>query len=158
MAVDEEALRAEKLAEFTDEARKNPLRFLQHDVNAHEDDAICEMVELLGIGSYGRYWQLMELLARRSQHCYDVSDRRGWRKLSIDMSSLEDFSVDECQEFVRTLCGLGLLSDESFREFGTVCSERLSREVERYAEETASKKLGGWNRTRRNLLKSQQKD
>lgn len=158
MATDEEKLRAEKLTEFTNEARKSPLRFLQHDVNAHEDDAICKMVEALGIGAYGRYWQLMELLARRSQHCYDVSDRHGWRKLSLDMSSLEDFSVDDCKEFVETLCALDLLSGDSYREFSHVCSERLSREVERYAEETASKKFGGWNRTRKNLLKSQSQD
>ena len=158
MAVDEEMLRAEKLAEFTSEARKTPLRFLQHDVNAQEDDAIYRMVEVLGIGAYGRYWQLMELMARRSQHCYDVSTDRGWRKLSLDMSSLEDFSVNECKEFVALLCSLGLLSDESFRQFGHVVSDRLSREVEKYAEEAASKKFGGWNRTRKNLLKSQSGD
>jgi len=128
---------------FLEEARRMCPRYVRHDVTAHEDDSLCAMVEDKGMGHYGLYWLLVELLTSRKGHIYDLSDQRGWKRLAYDLSCMTDVSVPKCKAFVKDLYDYGLISTEHFDE-GMLAIKRVLRDSESYAQYVAKKKYGAW--------------
>ena len=138
---------------FKEEALREPLKYLKHDVKSHDDDALYRLVAKHGMDYYGWYWLLVELLGSRSEsyHSYDVSDEMGWRKLAYDMSCMCDMSVDKCQDFVEELSTFGLISREHF-EHKIVTINRIRRHADEVAESIAQKKLGAWKTNRKRMF------
>lgn len=139
------------------EAFEAPLKYLHHDTDAHADDELRIMAAEQGsLEVYGQYWCLMELLAQRKGHAYDVSQERGWQFLALDMStSGVHMSAEQCKELVARLVEFDKLSGESYREGRIVC-DRVSRQAGRYAEEYATAKAAGAKSARkRQLLKGE---
>ena len=139
---------------YEQEALLEPMSYVPHDTNAHLDDAMRALItsctdphEGLALGY--KYWCLMELLAARKGHLYDVSTDRGWQFLSIDMSTCGVVvSAYECRELVELLVGIGLLSKSCYTEAHHVLSDRICRNAERYAKGVADKKIGAWKTNR----------
>ena len=131
---------------FMDEAMRSSVPHVFHDSNAHRDAALRRLVRDGGMAAYGRYWLLVELLTSSPAHRYDVSDEFGWEMLAQDMSRLEPMTVDECKAFVGDLYRYDLLSREHYDELSELLITRVLRDVQRYAEGTAKKKLGAWKR------------
>lgn len=127
------------------EARGMCPRYVRHDVTAHEDDALSMMVEESGMAFYGWYWLLVELLTARKGHYYDISDDRGWRRLSHDMSCMCTISVPRCKTFVATLYDLDLISREHHDELKRLAITRVLRDTETYAQGVAKRKLSAYN-------------
>ena len=150
MDTTDEKVVAEAYQRFMEEARGEPVRFIKHDTNAHDDDGLYRMVEHEGIAYYGWYWLLVELLTGRRGHTYDVSDYVGWRRFAHDMGCMTPITVEECKGFVESLLTYGLISAEHY-EIGKVAILRILRDAETYAEGVADKKIGAWktNRKRR---------
>lgn len=135
---------AAKWSELYQEARNEPMDYISHDVSAHDNEKIRRMMARLGWGSYGMYWCLVELLARRRMHCYRVEDELGWQFLARDMSTAGlPMEVGECQSFVGELASLGLIENESFGN-GLVIMERVCESAEEYAQSVARKRFAGW--------------
>ena len=135
---------------FLEEARGEPIRFIKHDTNAHDDEAVYRMVSENGMAHYGWYWLLVECLMGRKGHTYDVSDDIGWKRLAYDMGCLCDLKPARCRQIVECFKSYGLISEEHYAE-GRVAIPRILRDAETYAEGVADKKLGAWktNRKRR---------
>ena len=144
-------------SEAYQEAFEKPLKYLHHDTDAHADDELRIMAAERGsLEVYGQYWVLMELLAQRKGHYYDVSQERGWQFLALDMStSGAHMSIELCKELVAMLVEFNKLDAESFAEGHIVC-DRISRQAGRYAEEYATAKAAGAKSARkRQLLKDE---
>lgn len=131
---------------------QEPIKYVKHDVSAHDDDALYRLTVTFGMAYYGWYWLLVELLTARRGHYYDVSDDIGWRQLSRDMSCMSDMSIDECRDFIGNLYESGLVSKRHFDELGHVTMERILRDSRVYAEGVAKKKIGAWKTNRKRLL------
>jgi hypothetical protein len=148
---------AERLAakeaydEFFDAAMSEPIKYLKHDTNSHEDDKLYRLVSMHGMSYYGMYWVLSENVAKRKGHYYDVSDEVGWKKLARDMSCLCDVTVDQCKRFVGALYDLGLIIPEQYDELHRVAIMRIMRDAYKYAESVAGRKLGAWKTNRKKL-------
>lgn len=149
---EEDELARQAYEGFLEDALGEPVKYVKHDSNAHEDPALFRMVAKYGMESYGQYWLLVELLTSRRGHYYDVADEFGWLALSRDMSRLQPLDVDGCKEFVGRLYELGLISREQFDELGRVAISRVLRDALTYAEGVASKKLGAWKTNRKKLF------
>jgi hypothetical protein len=149
---------AEKLAaqdaynEFLEEAQRDPIKFIKHDNRAHDDDALYRLVNKRGMAYYGWYWLLVELLAGRKGHYYDVSSELGWRRLARDMSCLCDISIEDCKFLIKDLYDYGLIVREQYDELHRVAIGRLLRDALTYAEDVAGKRLGAWKTNRKKLL------
>lgn len=143
-------------SEAYQEAYEKPLKYLHHDTGAHVDDELRLLASASGsLAIYGEYWCLMELLAARKGHMYDVSQDRGWRFLALDMStSGVPVTEDDCREFVERLAEFGKISRELYEGEGHVVSERVSRQAARYAEEYATSKAAGAKSARKRQMLS----
>lgn len=139
---------------FKEEAMREPLKYIKHNVKSHDDDALYRLVVAHGMEYYGWYWLLVELLGNRTESChsYDVSDEIGWNRLAHDMSCMCPMSVDKCKEFVEELSTFGLISNDHFREQKLVTITRLRRHAEEVAESIAQKKLGAWKTNRKRMF------
>ena len=141
-----------KRLEFYAECVEEPMKFVFHDVNAHDDPKLQDLRDDHGFEALGRWWLLVELLASREGHAYDVSRKNGWRRLAQDLE-YGRANEEECQDFIEVLAGLGLLNTEAF-ERGEVRSARIDSNASDYARNVADKRLGAWLRWR----KKQDKD
>lgn len=141
LTADEQA----KLDEFREQAKADPLDWFKHDNNAHMDEGMRMLIASHGMAAYGLYWCLMELLAARRGHYYDVSTELGWQFLAKDMSpGIEVMSVDECKSFVHALAAHGKIDRECLEESGHVISNRICRNAAERNESTAQNKFKGW--------------
>ena len=131
---------------FVAEAMRASVPHLFHDSAAHRDASLRRLVRDGGMAAYGRYWLLVELLTGSPEHRYDLSDDVGWELLAQDMGRLEPMGVDECKAFVGDLYRYDLISREHYDELSELLITRVVRDVQRYAEGTAKKKLGAWKR------------
>ncbi|MBQ3339778.1 MAG: DUF4373 domain-containing protein [Atopobiaceae bacterium] len=130
---------------FLEEARQLCPRYVRHDTNAHEDDALSAMVEESGMAFYGWYWLLVELLTSRRGHTYDISDARGWKRLAHDMSCMCTMTVPRCKTFVAMLYDHDLISREHHDELGQLAINRVLRDSETYSHGVAKRKLAAYN-------------
>lgn len=137
---------------FLDEARQEPIKYVKHDNKSHDDEALYRLVAQHGMEWYGWYWLLVELLAGRKNHSYDVSDEVGWRRLTRDMSCMVDMSAEDCKLFIMELASMGLVSKEHLSEAQKVVIKRILTDAEKYAEEVAKKKLGAWKTNRKRMF------
>lgn len=134
-----------RLADLSREESAKPMRWFRHDSDAHDDPAVAELlVGDDGFEVYGFYWVLVELLAARDRHYYDVGTDRGWavlaRDLGLDWRRPE--GVERAKELAGTLADAGLLSGPDWAE-GRVSSERMFRECEHKGSVIARRRLGG---------------
>lgn len=136
---------AAKLDEFREQERNAPLDWFKHDNDAHMDEGMRLLIAERGMASYGLYWCLMELLAARKCHFYDVSTELGWQLLARDMSpGVEVMSVYECQGFIEALADLGKIDYECYHESGHIISNRICRNAAECSESTAQNRFKGW--------------
>lgn len=136
---------AERQALYDDtlqEEAVKPLKWVSHDTDAHNDDGLRRLRMRHGWEAIGRWWHLVELLAARRGHCYDVSTDEGWEMLAEDMLC----DADGARELVGWLSELGLIESEMLEGEGVVRSERIERVAWKAAESVASGKVGAWNR------------
>ena len=134
-----------KLDEFREQAKNDPLDWFKHDNNAHMDESIRMLITEQGMAAYGLYWCLMELLAARKGHYYDVSTDIGWQFLAKDMSpGVEVMSVDDCKSYIATLARYGKIDRECLEVSGHVICNRICRNAAERNESTAQNKFKGW--------------
>lgn len=134
---------------FFERALSEPMRYLKHESNAHDDDELYRMVHDNGMAYYGWYWLLVELLVGRRYHYYDVSDDAGWRRLAHDMSCMRDMSVDDCKTFVNELYNYDLINREQLTELSRLTITHILVDANDYAKEVARKQLGAWKTNRK---------
>ena len=121
-----------------------PLDYVRHDANARFDEALRRAVAEHGMGFYGGWWVLVELLCSKNEHAYDVTDFTGWALFALDMSTCgRAWSVDECKDFAEQLAAYGLINQELYGR-GRISNDRVCREVEKYAKAAAGKSVGAW--------------
>ena len=135
-----------KKLEFYAECVDEPMKYVVHDVNAHDDPKLQDLRDDHGFEALGRWWLLVELLASRKGHCYDVSRANGWKRLAHDLEYGRS-DEQECRDFIGTLVGLGLLNADAYAR-GEVRSSRIDSNASEYAKNVADKRLGAWLRWR----------
>lgn len=138
--------------EFLERAKSDPIKYIKHDVRAHDDEALYRLTYEHGMAYYGLYWLLVELLTGRKDHYYDVSDDAGWRRLARDMGCICDMSVEECRTFIGDLYKAELISREHFDELHKVCIKRVNKHANELAEASAAKAFGAWKTNRKRML------
>ena len=138
--------------DFYEDAIAEPIKYIKHDSRAHDDDALYCLVSDGGMAYLGWYWVLVELLAGRKGHYYDVSEPWCWKKLANDMSCMCPMSVEECQRFIVKLYELDLIISEQYEELHRVAIARMLRDAQEYARDVAGKKVGAWKTNRKKLL------
>lgn len=145
-----------KLDEFREQAKADPLDWFRHDNNAHTDEGMRLIIAEHGMQAYGLYWVLMELLAARKGHYYDVSTDLGWQFLAKDMSpGVEVMGVEECRDFVEMLARYGKIDRECLEESGHIICNRICRNAAERNESTAQNKFKGWRSGRARRGESQ---
>ena len=92
--------------------------WFKHDVDAVYDPKVRKLIRRYGAEGYGRYWALLEALAKDAD--------------GLEVASEEDWST------VAEYCLFGLLSTVSLG-CGKLLSERMSKQVRR-AERTSAKR------------------
>ena len=147
-------------SEAYQEAYQKPLKYLHHDTGAHVDDEMRLLAYTTGgLEAYGRYWVLMELLASRKGHLYDVSDETGWMFLASDMSTCGvSIDADACRELVEALVRFDKLDREAYEGSHHIVSGRVSRQAAAYAEEYATSKAAGVKSARKRQMLSGKED
>lgn len=134
---------------YYQEALAEPMKFIRHDVNAHDDPALLELCLENGHGFYGLYWLLVEGITAREGHYYDLATATGEFALRRDLSALGEVDAGQCIAFVEALAGKGLIDAESWRANRRVMIERVLRDADTYAKGVASKKMGAAKANRR---------
>lgn len=134
-----------------DDAKKEPIKYIRHDVNAHADDALLDLCLCNGIAAYGMYWLLSEKLMEREGHYYDLSTTSGAYAFRRDMSALGDVTMEECESFVDQLAERGLVAREWWLEDRKVAIGRILRDSEDIASKLASRRLGAVKTNERKL-------
>ena len=149
-----ESLYRETYLTAYNEAFEKPLKFLHHDTDAHVDDELRLISSASGsLEVYGMYWVLMELLASRRGHMYDVSTDLGWDFLALDMSTCGvQVSVDACKELVGKLATFNKIDRDIYEAERHVICSRVSRQADRYAEEYAVSKAAGAKSARKRAM------
>lgn len=110
--------------------------WFKHDVDAVYDPKVRKLIRRYGAEGYGRYWALLEALAKDADGL-EVASEEDWS--TVAEYCLFDFDqIVETQEFVTFLAKIGLLSTVSLR-CGKLLSERMSKQVRR-AERTSAKR------------------
>ena len=140
--------REEAYQEFFAEEVGKPLKYVRHDVDAHRDGKLEVLRDLHGFEALGRWWLLVELLAGRRDHRYDMLLPRSWERLARDLEYDGADAVERCREFVGWLYDLSLIHRESFDESGYVRSERIERNACELADEVAKRRMAVWVRDR----------
>ena len=143
---EEAAARRARYDELVAEEVLRPMDYFKHDADAHADPKLCDLRDIAGMEGFGRYWLLVEVLAGREGHAYEVEDRATgrdrWRRFAAELEC--DGGVAEAKSFVAALEELGLIDSELLHERGKVGIERLARNAYEMAEATAARKLGAW--------------
>lgn len=132
---------------FAEEVGK-PLKYVRHDVDAHRDGKLEDLRDLHGFEAMGRWWLLVELMAGRKDHRYDMRRAKAWERLARDLEYDGEDAVERCREFVGWLYDLSLIHRESFDESGYVRSERIERNACELADEVAKRRMAVWVRDR----------
>ena len=128
----------DRFAAMVDDEQRQPLTYFKHDVLAHDDPALQELRDTWGMGAYGRYWLLVELLAGRRDHRYDVSTPNGAARLARDLET----DAAGLVEFVGSLDSLGLIVHDLYAERGIVTIDRIARNARESAEYVTKRRLG----------------
>lgn len=118
----------------------DPLRFFPHDVHAHDNDKMDDLIADMGFGTYGRYWVLAELLGGWHGHMMDVSNGNRMRQAVF---ALRFSSQDELIEFIDELCARGLIDERSWRECKVVQMTRINKAANYSAQNSKNGKMGG---------------
>lgn len=134
-----------RLHELEAEESAKPIEWFRHDSNAHDDPAVGDLfMEPDGHRLYGLYWLLVERLAARDGHRYEVKTERNWlllvRDLYLNPHSEDDLAL--VKRFVKILADLRLVDHDLF-EAGVIASERLWRNCNEVGHGRASKRLAG---------------
>ena len=143
---EELAERQERYDAYLADAILKPLPYFKHDADAHDDPKLQDLRDTLGLKGYGRYWLLVEVLAEREGHVYEVEDRATgrdrWRRFAAEIEC--DGGEAEAKTFVAALEELALIDSELLRERGKVGIRRLSDNAYEMAEAIAKRRLGAW--------------
>ena len=129
----------DRFSAMVDEEQRQPLTYFKHDVLAHDDPALQELRDTWGMGAYGRYWLLVELLAGRRDHRYDVSTPNGAARLARDLET----DAEGLAEFAAALDSLGLIVHDLYAEHGVVAIDRIARNARECAEYVAKRRMNG---------------
>lgn len=115
------------------------LTYLRHDVDAGCDPKCIALIAEHGMESYGRWWLLLETMARSSDGFIDLS-KPGQERMLVRTLWLGD--VDDLRAYLLTLADLGLV-DAGMLEGGKVMSNSfLQRRDEMIAAYENGKKGG----------------
>lgn len=128
--------------ELYQQALGEPMKYIRHDTNAHEDTALLSLCLENGHAAYGLYWLLVESITAREQHFYDLSTDVGLFSFRRDLSALGEVDENQCIEFADALAGKGLIDKAVWEESRRVVIDRVLRDAETYAKGIASRKIG----------------
>ena len=127
-----------------------PLDWLRHDTNTHNDRDIQELCDMWAAqypddrwaadAAYGLFWEVAECLALSKEHCYPVRTNRGKTNLIHDISIISRHTEKEVEDFMQVLYVCGLLDREAY-ENGNIISNRILRNAEEYAAQSAAMKV-----------------
>lgn len=132
-----------RLHELEAEESAKPIGWFKHDSDAHDDPAVADLfMEPDGHRLYGLYWLLVERMAARDGHRYEVKTGRNWGLLTRDLflSPQSEEDVALVKRFVGILVELELVDPDMY-ELGYVTSERLCRNCHDVGNGRASKRL-----------------
>lgn len=127
-----------------DKARKEPIKYVKHDVDAHYDDALLDLCMANGIAAYGMYWLLVENLTARETHFYSLQNEAGKFAFHRDMSAFGEVPIGDCMAFVEQLAERGLIDTELWEEKKTIIINRVCVDAENVAMELAKKMFGAY--------------
>lgn len=114
------------------------MKYLQHDVDASEDPKCAALIDELGVEAYGRYWLLLEVMARASSPCIDLT-RRGARA-ALQRALRTD--AEGLMGFLHDLADFGLIAADRL-EAGMVESDSFCRRREEMQANFENGKKGG---------------
>lgn len=138
--------RRERYDAYVADALLKPLGYFKHDADAHDDPKLQDLRDVLGMAGYGRYWLLVEVLAGREAHQYEVEDRRSgrdrWARFAMELEF--DGGPVQAKAFIGTLEELHLIDRELYEARGVVSIRRLADNAYEMAEATAKRRMGAW--------------
>lgn len=140
MTENEEAILREKLI---DEEVGKPLQYVKHDTNAHEDEKILALVDEGGLAWYGLYWLMVESIAGRKGHVYDIDNANEHHRLHANLNKLTPVDGGEIDRFIEFCASVGLIDQLAFKEYGKVAIPRIIDNGRAAAYSKAARRLGG---------------
>ena len=114
------------------------MKYLQHDVDAGCDPKCIALIDELGVEAYGRYWLLLEFMARASGPVVDLSKRGMHRTLERELRT----DRDGLRDFLKALAELELIAPDRLEE-GHVASASFCRRREEMESNFVNGKKGG---------------
>lgn len=114
------------------------MKYIPHDVDAATDPKCDILIDECGMEGYGRFWRLVELMARSSHGFVDLA-ARGQRTMTARALRMEPDGLDA---FLGFLADIGLVDAEAL-ERDHVTSDAFLRRREASMAAYESGKQGG---------------
>ncbi len=102
---------------------------------------------------YGRYFALIQLIARSPQGYIDVSDERRLRSLAVDLA----LTPKACTTWLNVLLKGGVIDAESYEQAGRVCMPDVYNAVTAYQTQIRVNRKNGAKGGRPRKNKTEQK-
>lgn len=127
---------------YYQEALREPMPWFPLDSDFMRDVKVRRLALYGGWAYIGMWAAFMACLAGIADgHIYDVSDDFGWDCLRSDMAVVGcELSDDDLREFIGVLLKLELLDNSMYDESTKLCSDRMMRNAENYADRRAGGK------------------
>lgn len=88
---------------------------------------------------YGRYFALIQLVARSPQGFIDVSDPRRLKSLAVDLA----MTPKACKDWIDMLLTGGVIERESYERMGWICIVDVYNAVQSYQAQVRANKRNG---------------
>jgi hypothetical protein len=110
-------------------------KYFSHDADARRDPKIVAMITKYGIGGYGRWWVIVEMLREQDGYCLPC---KNWAYEAIGAEISAD--KDEAQKFIKSLISEYELLKTDGESFW---SESLSRRMVKLDEKIRQARIAG---------------
>lgn len=112
------------------------MTYIRHDVDASCDPKSMALIAIAGFDGYGKWWALLELMARSSEGFIDL-EKPGQREV-IEWT----LRLDDCDEFLNMLAQVGLIDSEMLARGKVMSNSFLQRREEMLANFENGRKGG----------------
>ena len=87
-----------------------PIPWVKHEAANAGNPCMNQLINVAGMGGYGRYWRLVELLSGTSTHTIPSPSEQGYKRYSLGLGFADE---SEFEEYIALLIDLDLVAVDS---------------------------------------------
>lgn len=105
------------------------MKWFRHESDAHTNLKLTQILQEYGIGAYGYYWFLLELVCQQSEN-FRVKAGKNWKKFAEVWTHLDIKSQDN---YLRVFAELNLIDKKALKS-GTLYIPKLQERLDDYTK------------------------